>query len=58
MLAFDAHYLGYTVMHNDLMIVHLAVIKGNCTPKQKLVWFVLYLKIVNTFLKNNICILE
>ena len=26
------------------------------TPNQKLACFVLYLKIINTFLKNNICI--
>ena len=26
-------------------------LRGNCTPYQKLAWFVLYLKIVNTFLK-------
>ena len=32
MLAFDAHYLSYTMMHNDLMIVHLAVIKGELHP--------------------------
>ena len=30
---------------------------GNCTPNQKLAFFVLYLKIINTFLKNNTCIL-
>ena len=28
-----------------------------CTSYQKLACFVLYLKIINTFLKNNICIL-
>ena len=32
-------------------------VKGYCTPDQKLLCFVLYLKIANTFLKNNICIL-
>ena len=32
-------------------------LRGNCTPNQKLACFVLYLKIINTFLKNNICIL-
>ena len=30
--------------------------KSNCTPNQKLACFVLYLKIINTFLKNNRCI--
>ena len=33
-------------------------IKGETAlPNQKLACFVLYLKIINTFLKNNICIL-
>ena len=27
-------------------------LKGNCTPNQKLACFVLYLKIINSFLKN------
>ena len=31
--------------------------RGNCTPNQKLACFVLYLKIVNTFLKKNVRIL-
>ena len=30
--------------------------KGNCTPNQNLACFVLYLKIIHTFLKYNICI--
>ena len=29
-------------------------LRGYCTPYQKLACFVLYLKIINTFLKNNI----
>ena len=29
------------------------ILRGNCTPNQKLVCFVLYLRITNTFLKNN-----
>ena len=29
-----------------------------CTPNQKLACFVLYLKIVDTFLQNNVCILQ
>ena len=32
-------------------------LRGYCTPDQKLACFVLYLKIINTFLKNNLCIL-
>ena len=33
---------------------------GNCTPNKKSACscFVLYLKIINTFFKNNICILK
>ena len=31
--------------------------RGYYIPNQKLACFVLYLKIINTFLKNNICIL-
>ena len=30
-------------------------LKGYCTPNQNLAWFVLYLKIINTFLKNSTC---
>ena len=33
------------------------LLSGYCTPNQKLAGFVLYLKIINTFLKNNLCIL-
>ena len=33
------------------------VLRWNWTPNQKLACFVLYLKIINTFLKNNIYIL-
>ena len=32
--------------------------KGYCTSYPKLACYVLYLKIINTFLKNNICILQ
>ena len=32
-------------------------LRGNCTPNQELSCFVLYLKIINTFLKNDMCIL-
>ena len=35
-----------------------AALTGYCFPNQKLGYFVCYLKIINTFLKNNICILE
>ena len=30
----------------------------HCTPNQKLACFVLYLKIINTILKNDLCILK
>ena len=30
------------------------MLMGYCTPNQKLACFVLYLKIINTILKNNI----
>ena len=29
------------------------VLRGYCTPNQKLAYLVLYLKIINTFLKNT-----
>ena len=32
-------------------------LRGTAPPTPKLACFVLYLKIINTFLKNNICIL-
>ena len=34
------------------------LLRGYCTPNLKLVCFVWYLKIINTFLKNNACILK
>ena len=34
----------------------LLLLKGELHPNQKLASFVLYLKIINTILKNNICI--
>ena len=30
-------------------------LRGNCTPNQNLACFVLYLKIVNTFLQIDVC---
>ena len=38
-----------TVGISELIIL----LRGNCTPNQKLTCFVLYLKIINTFLKTN-----
>ena len=48
---------------NDLLQAHWqklrdVLIRGYCTPKQKLSCFVFYLKIINTFMKNIICILQ
>ena len=40
---------------NDQLKIWLRL-RGYCTFYQKLVCFVLYIKIINTFLKNNICI--
>ena len=34
-----------------------SILRGNCTPNQNLACLVLYLKIINTFLENDICIL-
>ena len=33
------------------------ILRGYCTSYPKLTCFMLYLKIINTFLKNNLCIL-
>ena len=42
------------------MINHSGIkqLRGSCTPNTKFACFVLYLKIINTLLKNNICILK
>ena len=34
------------------------LLRGNCTPNKKLACFVLHLKIVNTFMQNNVYILK
>ena len=34
------------------------LLRGNCTPNQKLACFALYLKTVNTFVQNNVYILK
>ena len=56
------HFIQMSVLSSNphryysfwIIFMHL---RGNCTPNQKLVCFVLCLKIINTFLENNICIL-
>ena len=40
------------------MLQYKTLSRGNCTPDHKLACFALYLKIVNTFLKNNVYILK
>ena len=45
------------VFLNSTICTVLPIIKGYCTSYPKLACFVLYLKIINTFLKNDICIL-
>ena len=35
-----------------MTMIYYYVFKGHCTPNQKLACFVLYLKIINTFLKK------
>ena len=37
--------------------IDICPLRGYCTPNQKLAGFVLHLKIVNAFMKNNKCIL-
>ena len=39
------------------LAVWALLIKGHCTPNQKLAYFVLYLKIINTFNRPNISVL-
>ena len=34
------------------------ILRGYCTPSLKLACFICFLKTVNTFLKNNVCILK
>ena len=43
---------------NSLIHTYLSSLKGHYTPNLKLACFVCYLKIVNTFLKNIVCILK
>ena len=43
--------------HPILLKFRQLVLRGNCTPNQILACFVFYLKIINTFSKNDICIL-
>ena len=44
--------------HPILLKFRQLVLRGNCTPNQILACFVFYLKIINTFSKNDICILQ
>ena len=50
------YYEGFYVVLDQLPTMHDAL-RGNYTPNQKLACFVHYFQIINTFLKNNICII-
>ena len=39
------------LLSTEVVIISLTDLRGNCTPDQKLTCFVLYVKIINTFLK-------
>ena len=45
-------------LDKDYNQIEKSGLRGNCTNNQKLVCFVLYLTIINTFSKNNACILN
>ena len=54
LIHFDINYKMRSVpMRLNLSSVKFLHIKGYCTSYQKLACFVLYLKIINTFLKKN-----
>ena len=40
------------------LLLNNSTLRGYCTPNQISAYFVLYLKIINTFLKNDMCILK
>ena len=46
------------VLHLQVQSLTWQALRGNCTPNQKLACFVLYLKIVNTFVQHNVYILK
>ena len=46
-----------TTHWGGLNLSGIAQLRRYCTPNQKLACFVRYLKIINTFLENDICIL-
>ena len=48
---FDLQFLNRYLVSVPL-IRYLLILRGNCTPNQNLACFVLYLKIMNTFLKE------
>ena len=50
--------LKIVVNISNYNIIILFRLKRELHPNQKLACFVLYLKIINTFLENNICILK
>ena len=48
-------YINFIKLYQGSLI--MIILRGYYNPNQKLACFVCYLKIINTFLKNNICIL-
>ena len=44
---------SYLVKSTQAVFVIMFILRGYYTPNLKLACFVLYLKIINTFLKNN-----
>ena len=59
-IMFMSIHAEFRVDGNSIISFHIMnySLREYCTPNQKLACFVLYLKIINTFLKNNICILK
>ena len=52
-------FIQMFIIHDNVQSKELGVKgRGYCTPIQKLACFVLYLKIINTFLKNEISTLN
>ena len=43
--------------NTGIVVIDVLNLMGNCTSDQKLARFVRFLKIINTFVQNKICIL-
>ena len=46
-------FITGTLYHSHIL-PWMTYLRGYCTPNQKLAWFVLYFKMINTFMKNQI----